>query len=74
MRHNGREYGYVLSGRLSVTIGFDTYEVGPGESVAFDCTLPHRLATIGDEPVEAVWFVVGRRHTIGIEDGHQSTP
>ena len=22
--------------------------------------MPHRLATLGDEPVEALWFVVGR--------------
>jgi transcriptional regulator with XRE-family HTH domain len=62
MRHNGREYGYVLSGRLHVTLGFDEYEVGPGSSISFDCTQPHRFANLGDEPVEAVWMVIGRRH------------
>lgn len=61
MRHNGREYGYVLSGRLLVSIGFDGYELGPGDSIAFESTQPHRLATIGDEPAVAIWFVVGRR-------------
>ena len=67
MRHNGTEYGYILSGRLQVTIGFETYEIGPGDSIAFDCTQPHRFATVGDETVEAVWFVVGRRATLSVE-------
>lgn len=61
MRHAGREYGYVISGRLLVPIGFDDYELDPGDSIVFDSTLPHRLAAIGDEPVHAVWIVVGRR-------------
>ena len=64
MRHNGTEYGYILTGKLQVTIGFETYEIGPGDSIAFDCTQPHRFATVGDETVEAVWFVVGRRNTL----------
>jgi mannose-6-phosphate isomerase-like protein (cupin superfamily) len=67
MRHNGTEYGYILSGRHQVTIGFETYEIGPGDSIAFDCTQPHRFATVGDETVEAVWFVVGRRATLSVD-------
>ena len=61
IRHSGREYGHVLSGRLGVTIGFETYELGPGDSVSFESSMPHRLFTIGNGPVEAIWFVVGRR-------------
>jgi transcriptional regulator with XRE-family HTH domain len=68
MRHNGTEYGYILKGRLQVSIGFDTYEIGPGDTIAFDCTRPHRFATMGDETVEAVWFVVGRRNTLTVDD------
>ena len=68
MRHNGTEYGYILSGTLEVSIGFDTYVVGPGDSISFDCTQPHRFATVGNEPVEAVWFVVGRRNTLSVDD------
>jgi transcriptional regulator with XRE-family HTH domain len=61
MRHTGREYGIVLSGRLRVTIGFDEeHELGPGDSIAFDSSRPHRLENAGAEPVEAIWFVVGR--------------
>lgn len=68
MRHNGTEYGYVVKGRLKVSIGFDSYELGPGDTISFDCTQPHRFATIGDEAVEAVWFVVGRRNTLSLDD------
>ena len=63
MRHHGREYGYVISGRMGIQIGFDQYELGPGDSIAFDSTSPHRLFNAGDEPVNAVWFVVGREAT-----------
>lgn len=60
MRHHGREYGYIITGHLGVQIGFQTYELDPGDSIAFDSTEPHRLYNRGDEPVHAVWFVVGR--------------
>ena len=60
MRHAGREYGYVLSGTLEVTVEFETHRLGPGDSICFDSTTPHRLATVGEEPVHAIWFVVGR--------------
>lgn len=60
MRHHGREYGYIMSGQLGVQIGFQTYELDPGDSIAFDSTQPHRLYNRGDEPVHAIWFVVGR--------------
>ena len=64
MRHMGREYGLVLSGRLRVIIGFDEeHELGPGDSIAFESSRPHRLENAGSEPVEAIWFVVGRSHS-----------
>lgn len=61
VRHNGREFGIVLSGQLGVTIGFEDYVLGPGDSVSFESTTPHRLHNEGDEPVTAVWFVVNRQ-------------
>jgi transcriptional regulator with XRE-family HTH domain len=70
MRHSGHEYGHIIRGRMGVTVGFDTYELGPGDSVAFDSTMPHRLFTIGEEPVEAIWVVVGRRGDGRLGPGH----
>ena len=58
--HGGREYGYVSSGTLGVRVGFDEYELGPGASIAFDSSSPHRLWAIGAEPVHAIWVVIGR--------------
>ena len=61
MRHAGKEYGHVLEGRLGVTVGFETYELDPGDAISFNSDAPHRLFNAGDETVEAIWFVVGRR-------------
>ncbi len=71
MRHSGREYGLVLSGTLEVTVGFETYELGPGDSISFDSTVPHRLRNTGTEPVHGIWFVVGREadaRALGFEE------
>jgi transcriptional regulator with XRE-family HTH domain len=61
MRHGGREYGHVISGRLEVRVGFETYSLGPGDSVHFESMTPHRLSNPYDEPCRAVWFVLARR-------------
>jgi transcriptional regulator with XRE-family HTH domain len=60
MRHSGREYGFVISGSLGVQLGFELHELEPGDSIAFDSTVPHRLWNTGEVPVHGVWFVVGR--------------
>jgi transcriptional regulator with XRE-family HTH domain len=59
-RHPGHEWGYVLSGRLQVRIGFDEYVLQPGDAISINSSIPHRLATLGEEPVHAIWFVLGR--------------
>jgi transcriptional regulator with XRE-family HTH domain len=60
IRHAGREYGVVLTGRLEVTVGFDTYLLEPGDSISFDSTTPHRLSNAGDVPVTGIWLTTGR--------------
>jgi transcriptional regulator with XRE-family HTH domain len=62
MRHNGREFGIVLSGELGVKVGFEDYLLRPGDSIAFDSSIPHRLHNDGSEVVNAVWIVIGRHH------------
>ena len=61
MTHGGKEYGYVMSGRLGVRIGFDVYELSPGHSISYDASSPHRLWNLGTEPVHAIWVVFGRQ-------------
>jgi transcriptional regulator with XRE-family HTH domain len=60
MRHHGREYGLVLSGHLGAAVGFESFELGPGDSIVFNADIPHRLWTIGDAPVTATWTIIGR--------------
>jgi transcriptional regulator with XRE-family HTH domain len=59
-RHTGQEWGYVLSGTLTVRIGFDEFILQPGDAISFDSATPHRLFNAGDVPARAVWFVLGR--------------
>lgn len=59
-RHAGHEWGYVISGTLEVVIGFDRHVLEPGDAISLDSRIPHRLANLGDTPVHAIWFVMGR--------------
>ena len=65
MRHNGRELGIVLTGQLGVKVGFEDTVLGPGDSIAFDSAIPHRLHNDGDEVATAIWIVLGRHHDPG---------
>ena len=60
-RHGGHEWGVVISGRLGVMIGFEEHQLGPGDSISIDSTVPHRLYNRGTVPVHGIWFVLGRR-------------
>ena len=51
----------MISGRLGVTIAFEEHELGPGDSISIDSTMPHRLYNRGTVPVHGIWFVLGRR-------------
>lgn len=59
-RHAGHEWAYIISGTLQVTIGFEEYVLEAGDALSLASTIPHRLVNIGDEPVHAVWFELGR--------------
>jgi transcriptional regulator with XRE-family HTH domain len=61
MRHGGREYGYIISGRIDIQIGFDLYHLDPGDSIHFDSMTPHRLSNPHDEPCTGILVVVARR-------------
>ncbi len=61
MRHAGLEYGYILEGRLTLKLDFETYELDPGDSFCFDSGRPHLYVNGADRPAKGVWFVIGRR-------------
>jgi transcriptional regulator with XRE-family HTH domain len=57
LRHEGREYGLILSGTLRANVGFETYELTAGDSIAFDSSTPHEYWNTTDDHVRAVWVV-----------------
>jgi transcriptional regulator with XRE-family HTH domain len=58
LRHDGREYGLIISGTLQANVGFESYELGPGDSIAFDSSTPHEYLNKTGEVVHAIWVVV----------------
>lgn len=58
LRHDGREYALVLSGTLTANIGFESYDLAPGDSIAFDASTPHEYLNKTGEVVRAISVVV----------------
>ena len=58
LRHDGREYGLVISGTLTANVGFESYELGPRDSIAFDSSTPHEYLNKTGDIVRAIWVVV----------------
>jgi DNA-binding transcriptional MerR regulator len=55
--HAGEELVFVLRGTLDVWIDErEHYVVGPGDSLYFPSTLPHRWCNSGSEVVELLWI------------------
>jgi transcriptional regulator with XRE-family HTH domain len=57
MRHAGTEYGYLISGELVLTLGFEERRLHPGDSVCFESATPHGYRNEGDVPAVGIWFV-----------------
>ncbi len=58
LRHDGREYGLIISGTLQANVGFESYELGPGDSITFDSSTPHEYLNKTGDYVHAIWVVV----------------
>ena len=48
--HRGDEHHVILSGRWRFSQGDHVVELGPGDYVAWDPTVPHDVENVGDEP------------------------
>jgi len=60
MRHSGTEFGYVITGALTLTLGFETHTLVAGDAVSFDSSTPHGYRNETGEPAVGVWFVLER--------------
>ena len=57
-RHLGTESVHVLSGSMIVTVGSDRYELGPGDTVTYDCTQGHWWENPYDQAAEVIGITV----------------
>lgn len=73
-RHGGKEYAYIVSGRLGIQIGFDEYVLSPGDSISFDAQAPHRLWAVGRKPAVAIWAVLNRHGDARTREPGRSGP
>jgi quercetin dioxygenase-like cupin family protein len=51
MAHPGQECAIVIEGTMHFTLGNEEHVLGPGDSVAFDSSIPHRIENRGAEKV-----------------------
>lgn len=52
--HDAEEGGVVVRGRLELTVGGQTFILGPGDAYYFNSRIPHRVRNIGDDVCEIV--------------------
>lgn len=54
-RHNGEEFGIVLSGQIDVYIDGVRHMLSTGDSIRFSSTVPHWFVNPGPEDTTAIW-------------------
>jgi transcriptional regulator with XRE-family HTH domain len=52
--HPGVEFLYVLSGRLELRTADDIHQLGEGDAIYFDCSVPHGYRRIGQKRTTAL--------------------
>jgi transcriptional regulator with XRE-family HTH domain len=60
LHHTGYEYGVVIEGALTVEVDGHSYDLQPGDSIAYDSTHPHRIINQGPGEARAVWVNLDR--------------
>jgi transcriptional regulator with XRE-family HTH domain len=52
--HPGIEFLYLIEGELEMTIGIDTFRLGPGDSIYFDSMQKHSYRSLTKDPCTAL--------------------
>jgi len=60
LHHAGYEYGVVIEGTLTVEVDGHSYELQPGDSIAYDSTHPHRIINHGPGVARTIWVNLDR--------------
>lgn len=53
--HYGEEFIHVRQGALEVEFAFNRVVLAAGDSLVFDSTVPHRVTSVGEVPMKAIW-------------------
>ncbi len=53
--HDGEEFGYLISGRLTLYLGESAYRVKAGDSFYYPATCRHRIENPGNKPAKFIW-------------------
>jgi len=64
-RHPGTEMVLMLSGQIVIDVGFESFELGPGDSIQFPSSMPHRYCNNTDETARAVTVILHDYDTSG---------
>lgn len=56
-RHQGEEFGLILSGRKDVYLDGHRHELHAGDSIRYLSTIPHWYVNPGDEVSTAIWVI-----------------
>ncbi|MUL80675.1 MULTISPECIES: helix-turn-helix domain-containing protein [unclassified Mycolicibacterium] len=54
-RHDGREFGVLMTGQLTIELEDQVHVLNPGDVIAYSSDRPHRIANPGGERAVAVW-------------------
>ncbi len=60
MRHSGAEFGYLISGALTLKLGFEEHSLVAGDAVSFASSTPHGYHNDGTVPAVGLWLVLDR--------------
>ena len=55
--HTGEELGVVIEGKMIIWAGEEKVELGPGDSIYLDSTLPHRWTAGRGATMKAIWLI-----------------
>jgi transcriptional regulator with XRE-family HTH domain len=56
IQHGGEEVGYVLKGKLELTVAGKTYRLKPGDSFVFRSNLDHSYTNPGNTIARVLWI------------------
>jgi len=55
--HPGEEFGFVLQGEITISVGNEVYTVGPMSSFYYSSLLPHSWINKGKKDCKIIWVV-----------------